>query len=155
MELSSFQFNETLIKYATNNGDEQTAAIFFKPPCMNNMRFTSKLEQLTIKAMLSSIDAVKGLSEAYKAITNNDSTEKKNAEDTLTMDQVRMMIKTGNVDIMDFVEVFQNFMLSGNCFLDEEGKIKFKQSFLSQIESIEDFTNMMCDYIANFIKPSM
>ena len=145
-----FTLKDTTIVYQANGvADQKTKTIFLKAPTMRNVQYVKSIEQLFFKSMIY----------ASKLLTDtNESTKTKSTRSkkpTISVDEVKQGIAAGNVPFMDYYDVFKEFMLSGNCCLDEEGKVLLTEDLFNQIESISDFESIVYGYIANFILPHL
>lgn len=139
-EVFIFELSE-ILEYSKKGNKTETATISMRAPRMPEFNEASRFSQIVTQALMDSQKwAPKG--KVKDVVPESD-------------------IKAGEVRILLFAsdrnidEVAKRFRALANkvCTLDEEGT-PLKDALIDKMD-IEDFTKMMCEYVANFIYPSL
>ncbi|MCK5019193.1 MAG: hypothetical protein KAS32_19190 [Candidatus Peribacteraceae bacterium] len=140
METNPYVFNlSEVVEYSRDGEFHQTASLEFSAPTMAEFELAAELSQLVMQATL----------DARKFAPDKD--EEADDQD-LTPDAVKMLLLASqSVKFTDIADVFKKLAVRIGTV---DGKTPLASGVLSKI-SIDDFTGMICGYIANFTFPSL
>ena len=129
----------------TKKGDfTETASLEFTAPGMAQYDVAMDLSQLIMGAIL----------DAQKHAPKPTEEEKKVADVDVTFDReaVRViLLSSQSIKFKDIAAKFQRLACDiGTC----DGEVKLTKELLAKLE-VNDYTNLVCDYVVNFIAPSL
>ncbi len=150
-ETVEFMLTE-LLEYSVTKGNNKgtksnTACIIMRPPRMTEFNESSDFGQMVAGA-LADVGKFYG---DVKNPTNKDEPKKKSDED-MTAAAVRIMLFSSDRSVSQIAKRFRALACKV-CTLDDSGSY-IKDSHMDKM-SLKDFTNMMCEYVANFTYPSL
>ena len=139
-----YDLSETLRYTPEGAGDfKDTASIEFSGPSMSTWDQSTKLSELVAQAMI-------GYTDKAKKDPEEEDTDKKN--ETPGSAEIKVLLMGAkDVSFRDICEAFKSLALKVGK-LDEKTYIKLDH--FKNLE-IEDFYDMTCGYISNFIFPSL
>ena len=134
-----YQLSEK-IEYSKNGQFYETATIELKAPSMKVFDLSTKLSQLVMRATLDAKD----FAEDYKS-------EESTNQEVGTAGIKMILMSSKSVSFSDISNVSLKLFLKVGTF---DGETKLKEAIINRLD-IEDYTDMICGYIANFIFPSL
>lgn len=145
MEQNPFIYNLSSTIEFTKDGDfSKTATIELSGPSMSVFDISSQLSQLVMRAMLDA----QSLQDRFK------DTEVSAEQAAASVDDkaVKMILMASkSVSFAEVAEVTKKLFVKVGTY---DGKTPLRDTVFRSI-SINDFTEMICGYIANFIIPSL
>lgn len=137
-----YNLSET-IEYAKDGDFHKTATIEFTGPSMGVYEMSLELSQYVTRAMM---DAQDFLNKQIK------SEVEKEEDSNMTGDAMKIILMSSkSVKFSDIANCCKKLFLKVGTY---DGEVKLKDTIFSKI-SLEDFISMVCEYIANFIFPSL
>lgn len=126
----------------TKEGDfTTTAELVFTCPTMASFDEASDLSQMVMNALMDAGKNAPKVEEDVEA-----------SQGDLDADSIRVVLMTAErVKFKDVAKCFKKLALKCGTF---DGKTVLTESTFNKLE-IEDFNKCMCEYIANFIVPSL
>jgi len=141
-EVFEFQLS-TVLEYTKKGTKTETATISMRAPCMPEFNEASRFGQIFTQAFVDS----------QKWAPDKDAKGKKpKPEDEIKASEIRILLFASDRNIDEIAKRFRA-LACRVCTLDEDGS-KLKDSHIDKL-SISDFTDMMCEYAANFTYPSL
>lgn len=138
-----FDLSET-VEFAKDGDFSKTASIELKGPSMQTFDLSSQLSQLIMQAMID-IQELQGRFRKEELSSIEEAGE-------IDGKAIRMVLMASkNVSFSEISEVAKKLFVKVGTY---DGKTPIKKIFFDRI-SINDFTSMVCGYIANFIFPSL
>ncbi|MCP4552344.1 MAG: hypothetical protein GY834_09950 [Bacteroidetes bacterium] len=139
--MDTFHFQlESVLQYSEDGEYSNTGEIEFLPPSINCFKDATKLTQYVTKALLSS-SKFKDLGESSEDIE----------EQEIDAQAVKFILMASDGSFNNIFDCFKK--LSQKCGKLSE-KTFLKETHFKKI-SYEDSIRMVCEYIANFIIPSL
>jgi len=135
-----FQLSDK-IQYSKAGEFPETATIQINAPSMEVFDEASELSQMVMASM---IDASKNIQVSSKEVDPEDAKIDAEAVKALLM-------SARNVKMSDVRKCFDALVLKSATF---DGEVKITETTLKKL-SMADYTRMVCEYIANFIIPSL
>ena len=136
-----FNLSET-IEYAKDGDFQKTASLEFIGPNMEVYEKSLELSQFVTRAMMDSQDYYK----------KQDNIEDKEEDSKMTSDAMKIILMSSkSVKFSDIANCCKKLFLKVGTY---DGEVKLKDTVFSKM-SIDDFTSLVCEYIANFIFPSL
>ena len=132
-------------KYAHPDGESDANLIRMYPPKLKNIKHIAPLKQAFMQAVVE-------VSRQSNSTSDSSSVDS-DKEDTRTGSDVIAAIEASNVDMGKMLEQFQTLILRSDLF-KIDGEVKITDVLLSRI-SIEDFYEMLGEYMINFIVASL
>jgi hypothetical protein len=143
-----FQLSKNL-KYARKGDFEETATIIMHAPSMDTLEESQNLSQLVMRAMA---DSQKFADSSGLSPELAEKARVKAEEEGLKGPEVRMMLLASeSVKFMQVINEFKRLAIKV-CYVAND--IKMTNSMFDKMD-LDDFTGMVCNYIANFITPSL
>ena len=140
METNPYIFNlSNTVEYSKGGDFHQTATLEFRAPGMDEFDLVSDLAQLVMRATLDA-----------RQLVPEDQEETKDEE--ATPDAVKIILLASKE--VKFSEVASLFKKLAFRICTVDGITPLVENVLKKI-SLEDFTEMVCGYIANFTFPSL
>lgn len=146
MDEMQFNLSEKL-EYSHKNGEfAETATIFIEPPSFDCLDEVARLSSYVTRAMMDSTK--------YSSITDNSATPDKAGDAEIDAKSVRLILfAAASVDVPEVIQEFKKILIKCGR-VAEEKDYRFLEEHFSKLE-VEDILSMMCEYIANFITPSL
>lgn len=143
MEANPFIYDlSEKIEYSKDGQFKTTAIIELAGPNMSVFDLATELSQLVMRATLDAQD----LSERFKNEASSSSSKDVDAN------AIKMILMSSkSVKFSEIANVSKKLFLKIGTF---DGETTLKEAVLNRI-NIEDYTNLICGYIANFIFPSL
>lgn len=132
------------IKYSTQGKFKETATLEVKPPTIKEMEPAVRLSQLVTNAMF---DARKLMPEGQGVDVENPDQQQMPTAKELKL----ILFASDNVDFNKIFDAFKEIALTSGTF---DGKEPLKETAFDKI-GMEDSILFACEYIANFIFPSL
>lgn len=144
MEQNPFIYNLSETLEYTKDGDfSKTATLEFVGPSMSCFDLSSQLSQLVMRAMLDAQD----FSEKFKSAQTSQAQAQEIDGKAVKM----ILLASKSVAFAEVAEVAKNLFVKVGTY---DGKTKLRMAAFNSI-SIDDFVEIICGYIANFIIPSL
>ena len=144
MERMIFNLSEEL-QYSLKGEFVKTATLEFTPPSSKSFGEALDLSQMVMGAMMDSRDI----------LTNKDTVETATADgesEDIDADSVRALLMASQKVKMSIVmEKFNELALKCGTF---DGTVRITNTTLGKL-SLPEYTRLLCEYIANFIIPSL
>lgn len=142
MESNPYIFNlSNTVEYSKDGEFHQTATLEFRAPSMDEFDLASDLSQLVMRATLDA-----------RKLALDEQDEQVVKDEEATPDAVKIiLLASKDVKFSEVASIFKKLAFR-ICTVD--GKTLLVESVLKQI-SLEDFTEVVCGYIANFTFPSL
>ena len=143
MEANPFIYNlSEKIEYSKAGQFLETASIELIGPNMSVFDLTVELSQLVMRATLDAQDLAERFGDDNRDRSNQD----------VDSNAIRMiLLSSKSVKFSEIADVTKKLFLKVGTF---DGEVKLKEAILNRLK-IQDYTNMVCGYIANFIFPSL
>lgn len=131
----------------TKGGDfSRTSSVELRGPGMGEYKLSFKLSQYCMRAIME----VRGM--LTQALEGEKEKETGKADENQSAQAVKMFLfSSKSVDFSEVADVASKLFLRVGTY---DGQTSIKEKFFNSL-SIEEFTNMVCEYIANFIFPSL
>lgn len=137
-----YDLSETL-EYTKDGDFSKTASLEFVGPSMSCFDLSSQLSQLVMRAMLDAQD----FSEKFKSAQTSQAQAQEIDGKAVKM----ILLASKSIAFAEVAEVAKNLFVKVGTY---DGKTKLKKVAFDKI-MIDDFIEIVCGYIANFIIPSL
>ena len=158
MEQNPYIFRlSNVIEYTVDGDFQKTAEIVLRGPSMDEFDLSGRLSQLVFRAMTEAQtlnQAFKSLdADTIKAARDAAAEKKRNDPDEDTdADFIRMiMMSSERIQITEVANLCKRLFVKVGTY---DGKHPLRETVFRSM-TVEDFSNMMAGYIANFISPSL
>ncbi len=153
-ESVDFQLSNNLKYTNTEKGDfETTATIIMCPPTMEVFDQATNISQLVMKAVTDVQERNAGQSEELKAAIEEANKEREeSSKEGFDAEEIKAMLFSSNR--VQFIQVANEFKRLAPSVCKVGEKIKLVPNIIKKMD-INDYTNLICSYIANFITPSL
>lgn len=132
------------LQYSKRGDFTNTVSLEFSPPSMETYDEVSDLAQYVMAAMM---DARQFAGDHRQPENSADSTEV-----VLDAKSIKIMLfNARSVKFKHIADTFQNLAIKTGT---TDGEIKLTQTLIKKL-SPDDYTRLICEYIANFIIPSL
>lgn len=136
-----FNLSQT-VEYSKAGDFCKTATLEFTGPTMQVFDLSSEISQLVMRAVLDAKDL------ADKFSSNNE----KSASDSMNAEAIKIiLLSSKSVKFSELAELCKKLFEKVGTF---DGEVNLKASVMDKL-SINDFTKIICEYISNFIFPSL
>ena len=143
IEKEVFEFQLSVVLEYTKKGTKtETATISMRAPCMPEFNEASRFGQIFTQAFMDS----------QKWAPKDAKGKKPKTEDNIMASEVKILLYASDRNIDEIAKRFRA-LACRVCTLDADGT-KLKDTHIDKL-SIGDFTDMMCEYAANFTYPSL
>lgn len=144
-ETVDFQLSKVL-PYSLEGSMAETATVIMRAPRMSEFNESTAFSQIVTQAFMDAQKWIPGGKE--------DAEKKKKKDEDMTAGAVRIMLFASDRNIKEVSKRFVALATrDGVCVLDNKGTT-IKSSLMDKME-LDDFITMMCEYVSNFIYPSL
>lgn len=140
--MKNFLFNlSQTLEYSVDGKKQTTATLEFRAPAITEYDELVILNQYVMQAMLS----------VRKHINEDDVDQKDEKIGKVKGQELKMMLLGSDIPFLEIVEAFKKIATRTGT---ADGKTPLKRSHFDRLLP-GDLTNLVCDYCANFIFPSL
>lgn len=143
MEKEKVEFMlDKVLKYSAKGDFNETGSITMYPPSMDCFEEASDLSQVVMTAFM----------DARKYATEDAVQEQKKKEEDIDADAIKMILFSSTQ--VKFTHVSKRFNELANKVCEIETGVFLNQDIVSKMD-IKDYVRLVCEYISNFILPSL
>lgn len=150
MENNPYIFNlSSVVEYSKGGDFHKTATLELYGPTMPVFELSSAISQMVMRAVLDA----RSLSEEVKPEQLKEESEvDKNIDEVMDVTAMKViLLSSKNVKFSDLAMACKKLFVKVGTF---DGEVKLKTAVLDKI-SVDDYTRLVCEYVVNFIFPSL
>lgn len=148
MENNPYIFNLSDVVEYTKAGDfHKTATFELLGPTMSVFDLSSAISQMVVRAVLDARTLTDGAN--TEPLNDNNSNDSEGGMDIEAMKVI--LLSSKSVNFSDLASLCRKLFLKVGTF---DGEVKLKGAVLDKM-SVDDYTRLICEYIVNFIFPSL